>query len=253
MDPRPPTRSSSPPSSDPLEAIPQVVGPPCKLRRRHSPSRCRLHDLHPTRFPCTRGPCSSPATPCLCFMRAVAALETRAPCVKLALVFKLAAAKSRCAAPLLRASRGTPSLQCLPAVQIQREELARSSRALTAPSPWPSSSDRVGLPSCSPASPPIGPWPMLWFRSGVVTIRSTTWLHLLHGLVLLPSGILGKMTVTLDLTTISAMLVPSFYRYAALPTPCLSSLPNCHEPLTFVTLPSKPLFVYVTAFAQPLL
>ena len=92
----------------------------------------------------------------------------------------------------------------------------------------------------------------------IVRIRSTTlgsfsWPHLLHGLVLLPSGISGKMTVTLDLTTIIAMLVASFYCYAALPTTCLSSLPNCHEPLTFVTLPSKPLFGYVTAFAQPLL
>ena len=34
----------------------------------------------------------------------------------------------------------------------------------------------------------------------------------------------------------------SYYRYAALPICCSSSLPNCHEPLTFVTLPSKPLF-----------
>src|SRR3954470_319611 len=85
------------------------------------------------------------------------------------------------------------------------------------------------------------------------TLGSSSWLHLLHGLVLLPCGILGKMTVTLDLTTIIAMLVASFYRYVALPTTCLSSLPNCHEPLTFVTLPSKPLFGYVTAFAQPLL
>ena len=42
-----------------------------------------------------------------------------------------------------------------------------------------------------------------------VRIRSTTWLHLLHGLILLPSGISGKMTVTLDLTTIFAMLVVS--------------------------------------------
>src|SRR5215216_7128365 len=33
--------------------------------------------------------------------------------------------------------------------------------------------------------------------------------HLLHGLVLLPSGISGKMTVTLDLTTIFALLVVS--------------------------------------------
>ena len=33
----------------------------------------------------------------------------------------------------------------------------------------------------------------------------------------------------------------------------LQASPNCHEPLTFDTLPSKPLFGYVTAFAQPLL
>ena len=87
----------------------------------------------------------------------------------------------------------------------------------------------------------------------IVRIRSTTWLHLLHGSVLLPSGISGKMTVTLDLTTTIAMLVASFYRYAALPIFCSSSLPNCHEPLTFDTIPSKPLLGYVTAFAQPLL
>ena len=48
----------------------------------------------------------------------------------------------------------------------------------------------------------------------IVRIRSSTlgpssWLHLLHGLVLLPSGISGKMTVTLDLITIIAMLVAS--------------------------------------------
>ena len=87
----------------------------------------------------------------------------------------------------------------------------------------------------------------------IVRICSTTPVHLLHGLVLLPCGISGKMTATLDLTTIIAMLVASFYRFAALPITCCSSLPNCHEPLTFVTLPSKPLFGYVTAFAQPLL
>ncbi len=51
----------------------------------------------------------------------------------------------------------------------------------------------------------------------IVRIRSTTLgssspLHLLHGLVLLPYGISGKMTATLDLTTIIAMLVASFYR-----------------------------------------
>ena len=75
--------------------------------------------------------------------------------------------------------------------------------------------------------------------------------RLLHGLVLLPSGISGKMTATLDLTTIIAMLVASFYRYAALPIICSSSLPNCHEPLTFDTIPSKPLLGYVTALLSP--
>src|SRR3954465_8221754 len=85
----------------------------------------------------------------------------------------------------------------------------------------------------------------------IVRIRSTMLVHLLHGFGLLPSGISGKMTVTLDLITIIAMLVASFYRYVAFPTTCLSSLPNCHDPLTFVTLPSKPLFGYVTALLSP--
>ena len=59
---------------------------------------------------------------------------------------------------------------------------------------------------------------------------------LLHRLVLLPSGISGKMTATLDLTTIIAMLVASFYRYAAQPIICSSSPPNCHvKPLTHLS------------------
>ena len=65
----------------------------------------------------------------------------------------------------------------------------------------------------------------------IVRIRSTTPVLLLHGLVLLPCGILGKMIATLDLTTIIAMLVASFYRFAALPINCSSSLPNCHVSL----------------------
>ena len=70
----------------------------------------------------------------------------------------------------------------------------------------------------------------------IVRIRSSTLgsassVRLLHGLVLLPSGVSGKMTATLDLTTIIAMLVASFYRYAALPITCSSSLPNCHVSL----------------------
>ena len=65
----------------------------------------------------------------------------------------------------------------------------------------------------------------------IVRIRSTTSVCLLHGLVLLPSGISGKMTITLDLVTIIAMLVALFYRFAALPIFCSSSLPNCHDSL----------------------
>ena len=60
----------------------------------------------------------------------------------------------------------------------------------------------------------------------IVRIRSASSVRLLHGLILLPSGISSKMTATLDLTTIIAMLVASFYRYAALPITCLSSLPK---------------------------
>ena len=53
------------------------------------------------------------------------------------------------------------------------------------------------------------------------TLGSSSSVRLLHGLVLLPCGISGKMTATLDLTTIIAMLVASFYRYDALPITCL--------------------------------
>ena len=70
----------------------------------------------------------------------------------------------------------------------------------------------------------------------IVRIRSSTLgsassVRLLHGLVLLPCGISGKMTATLDLTTIIAMLVAPFYRFVALTITCLSSLPNCHVSL----------------------
>ena len=79
------------------------------------------------------------------------------------------------------------------------------------------------------------------------TLGSSSWLHLLHGLVLLPSGISGKMTVTLDLITIIAMLVASFYRFAALPIHLLLKPPILPWTSNLVTLPSKPLFCYDTA------
>ena len=58
------------------------------------------------------------------------------------------------------------------------------------------------------------------------TLGSASSVRLLHGPVLLPCGISGKMTATLDLTTIIAMLVASFYRYAASPIFCSSSHPK---------------------------
>ena len=64
---------------------------------------------------------------------------------------------------------------------------------------------------------------MLLLSSGnvvIVRIGSTTPVRLLLGLVLLPSGISGKMTVTLDLTTMISMLVALVCRYAALPISC---------------------------------
>ena len=70
----------------------------------------------------------------------------------------------------------------------------------------------------------------------IMGIRSSTLglsspVRLLRGLIFLPSVISGKMTVTLDLTTIIVVLVASFYRYAALPITYSSSLPNCHVSL----------------------
>ena len=69
----------------------------------------------------------------------------------------------------------------------------------------------------------------------VVTMRirstmlgSSSPVRLLHGLVLHPSGISGKMTVTLDLTTIFAMLV-------------VSLLPLCRATYhLFIKLPKLP-------------
>ena len=85
------------------------------------------------------------------------------------------------------------------------------------------------------------------------TLGSSSWLHLLHGLVLLPSEISGKMTFTLELTTIIAMLVASFYRNDALPITCFSSLPNCHEPLTFAPFLANPCLAMLPLCSAPLI
>ena len=88
------------------------------------------------------------------------------------------------------------------------------------------------------------PWLFASFRLcsfSLVPVSLRSWgfvrlrlVRLIHGLVLHPSGISGKMTVTLDLIAIIAMLVASFYRYVALPITCSSSLPKLPcQPLTF--------------------
>ena len=87
-----------------------------------------------------------------------------------------------------------------------------------------------------------------------VRICSTMSVCLLHGLVLLPCGISCKMTIpSKSLLSLLASCSLFCYAYAAIPTtcyimppilPCQTSNPPC---------PSKPLFGYVTALAQPLL
>ena len=85
-----------------------------------------------------------------------------------------------------------------------------------------------------------------------VSIHSTTSVCLLHGLILLPCWISGKMTIP-SKSLLSLLASCSLFCYAAIPTtcyimppilPCQASNPPC---------PGKPLFGYVTAFAQPLL
>ena len=55
----------------------------------------------------------------------------------------------------------------------------------------------------------------------IVRTRSTTSVRLLHGGILLPSGISGKMTISPDTITIIAMLVfTASIIYVSLPTTC---------------------------------
>ena len=57
------------------------------------------------------------------------------------------------------------------------------------------------------------------FRSGVVRVHSTTSVCLLHGLVLLPCGISGKMIIP-SKSLLSLLASCSLYRYVTLPTTC---------------------------------
>ena len=74
-----------------------------------------------------------------------------------------------------------------------------------------------------------------------VRTRSTTSVCLLHGLVLLPCGISGKMTIpSKSLLSLLASCSLFCYAYAAIPTTCLSCLLYCGtKPLTYVVLANR--------------
>ena len=87
-----------------------------------------------------------------------------------------------------------------------------------------------------------------------VRIRSTTYVCLVRGLVLLPCGISGKMTIpSKSLLSLLASCSLYFYAYAVIPTTCSIMPPILPRQASNPPCPSKPLFGYVTAFAQPLL
>ena len=100
--------------------------------------------------------------------------------------------------------------------------------------------------------------PVLLLRVGsnnvaFVRIRSSTSVCLLHGIVLLPCGISGKMTIP-SKSLLYLLASCSLYCYAALPTtcyimppilPCQASNPPFQA--------NRCLAIYVTDFAQPLL
>ena len=76
-------------------------------------------------------------------------------------------------------------------------------------------------------------FPVLLLRLGSDNVafmrtRSSTFVCLLHGLVLLPCGISGKMTIpSKSLLSLLASCSLFCYAYAAIPTTCLSCLSYC--------------------------
>ena len=74
-----------------------------------------------------------------------------------------------------------------------------------------------------------------------VRTRSSTSVCLLHGLVLLPCGISGKMNIpSKSLLSLLARCSLFCYAYAAIPTTCLSCLPYCYtKPLTHLVLANR--------------
>ena len=74
-----------------------------------------------------------------------------------------------------------------------------------------------------------------------VRIHSTTSVCLLHGLVLLPCGISGKMTIpSKSLLSLLARCSLYCYAHATIPITCLPCLPYCHvKPLTHLVLANR--------------
>ena len=89
-------------------------------------------------------------------------------------------------------------------------------------------------------------FPVLLLRVGsdnveVVRIHLSTSVCLLHGLVLLPCGISGKMIIpSKSLLSLLARCSLFRYAYATMPTTCLSCLPYCWtKPLTHLVLANR--------------
>ena len=83
-----------------------------------------------------------------------------------------------------------------------------------------------------------------------VRIRWTTSICLLHGLVLLPCGISGKMTIP-SKSLLSLLDSCSLFCYAAIRTTCFIMPPILPGQAANPPFPSKPLFDYVTALLSP--
>ena len=84
------------------------------------------------------------------------------------------------------------------------------------------------------------------------TLGSSSWLRLLHGLVFLPSGISGKMTITLDLITIIAMLVASMLSLCRVTYHLLIKPPKLPcQPLTFSPFLANRCLAIVTTLLSP--
>ena len=100
-------------------------------------------------------------------------------------------------------------------------------------------------------------FPVLLLRVGsdyvaFVRTHSAMYVCLLHGLVLLPCGISGKMTIpSKSLLSLLARCSLYCYAYAAIPTTCYIMPPILPWQTFNPPCPSKPLFGYVTALLGP--